>query len=435
MRYGLPYKGSKNFIAEWVVSHLPNATHFYDLFAGGCAITHAAALSGKFKCIHSNDIQGQYPELFMRAIRGDYKDEKRWISRDDFFKLKDSDPYIASCWSFGNHCQTYMYGEEIEDWKRALHYAYVLGDFDEFAKMGIMIPTMSKECLRSYLRANTEEIRTKYIKYWLSVVDSKKREFERIYGYVIKYDLDKEINNNEERLRNYLLVALKKSGLTQSEVGRRLGTNMDRHYFGKLQWSFPTFVEYTKMQAFMDLPDDYFDLTQCYTILKRLQRLQSLERLQSLQRLQSLERLQSLQSLQSLERLQRLQSLQSLQSLQNCDITTSCNSYNEVEFERDSVVYCDPPYKDTACYGVEFSHDDFYKWLRNVNHPVFISEYSMPDDFIAIAQKEKRVLLSMVNSAGKPNAIEKIFIHESQLAKLNKPRRWKQLNLFDYEKL
>ena len=37
-RYGTPYKGSKNQIAEWVYSHFPKATNFYDLFAGGCAI-------------------------------------------------------------------------------------------------------------------------------------------------------------------------------------------------------------------------------------------------------------------------------------------------------------------------------------------------------------------------------------------------------------
>ena len=42
MRYGLPYMGSKNKIAEWVLSYLPQADNFYDLFCGGCAITHCA---------------------------------------------------------------------------------------------------------------------------------------------------------------------------------------------------------------------------------------------------------------------------------------------------------------------------------------------------------------------------------------------------------
>lgn len=35
MRYGLPYKGSKNAIAEWIVSELPSCENFVDLFMGG----------------------------------------------------------------------------------------------------------------------------------------------------------------------------------------------------------------------------------------------------------------------------------------------------------------------------------------------------------------------------------------------------------------
>jgi len=46
MRYGLPYKGSKNGIAKKIVDALPAGEVFVDLFAGGCAVTHAAMLSG-----------------------------------------------------------------------------------------------------------------------------------------------------------------------------------------------------------------------------------------------------------------------------------------------------------------------------------------------------------------------------------------------------
>lgn len=39
MRYGVPYRGSKNKIADWVVDHLPDGKTLVDLFAGGCAVT------------------------------------------------------------------------------------------------------------------------------------------------------------------------------------------------------------------------------------------------------------------------------------------------------------------------------------------------------------------------------------------------------------
>ena len=35
MKYGIPYTGSKNSIAEKIISVLPPAEHFYDLFGGG----------------------------------------------------------------------------------------------------------------------------------------------------------------------------------------------------------------------------------------------------------------------------------------------------------------------------------------------------------------------------------------------------------------
>ena len=51
MRYGVPYKGSKNQIARWIIDILPSADTFVDLFAGGCSVTHVAILSNKYKNI------------------------------------------------------------------------------------------------------------------------------------------------------------------------------------------------------------------------------------------------------------------------------------------------------------------------------------------------------------------------------------------------
>lgn len=115
----MPYMGSKSKLAERIVSLLPRAEHLYDVFCGGCAIAHCAALSGKWGHIHINDISDM-PQLFMDAVAGKYRDERRWISREDFFALKDSDPYVRSCWSFGNNGQGYLYSREIEPYKRAV---------------------------------------------------------------------------------------------------------------------------------------------------------------------------------------------------------------------------------------------------------------------------------------------------------------------------
>ena len=139
--YGLPYAGSKSRIAHWVIDHLPRGRVLIDAFAGGCAIIHRALLSQKWETIIANDINGKYPQLFADAIHGKHRDEKRWISHEDFERLKSKDAFVACCWSFGNNSRSYMYSPAIEPYKRALHYAIV---FDDFAPMQELMPEVAQ---------------------------------------------------------------------------------------------------------------------------------------------------------------------------------------------------------------------------------------------------------------------------------------------------
>ena len=111
MKYGMPYKGSKNKLA------------------------------------------GQIFELFMDAVHGKFKDEKRWISREDFFRLKDSEPYVKFCWSFGNNLRNYLYSKEIEEFKKAWHYAIFFDDFEPFKKFDVDMSAIKgiKNLYKKYL--------------------------------------------------------------------------------------------------------------------------------------------------------------------------------------------------------------------------------------------------------------------------------------------
>lgn len=127
-----------------------------------------------------------------------------------------------------------------------------------------------------------------------------------------------------------------------------------------------------------------------------------------LERLQQLEKLQQLQRLERLQRLQQLQQLESLQQLQHLEMSSL--DYRELKIKPNSIVYCDPPYKNTAKYLREFDHDSFYKWAKESEHPIFISEYQMPKYFKKIASIEKGTTLS---PNGKTQATEAIFVNES----------------------
>ena len=387
MRYGVPYKGSKNGIAEWVVSQFPKRKNFYDLFAGGCAVTHRTMLVRKFENYVINDI-ADVPQLFLDSVNGKFREERRWISREDFYRLKDSEPYIRYCWSFGNNGQNYLYAEEVEPWKKALHYAYVFGDVSIFEGFGI-----KTDGTRADIIKNQEEYKKLYIIWYCkNILKSSLDVLE------LQKNLNERIERNSEELRNYLVEGLKKAGKRPCDVDRFLGTNgMAGHYFGKSQWEFPTRDIYLKLQTFLILPLDYDEI---YGLASLMESLQSLQRLQSLQSLERLQRLQSLERLQSLQSLQRLESYR-------------C-SYDLINIKPDSVIYCDIPYRETDEYDDGgFDYERFYSWCEKQSEPLYISEYWMPPErFECVAEIEKAVLLC--SSSGK-KAVEKLFVPKVQI--------------------
>lgn len=267
MNYGVPYQGSKSRIARWVISHLPKAETLYDVFAGGCAITHVALISNRFKRVVCNDITDA-PSLFLDAVNGKFHDCDRWVSREEFEMFKDTDPFVRIVWSFGNNNKTYLYHRDVEPFKRELHKL-------AFSK------TPSERVL----------------------------QFEKVVAKMQEYNV----------------------------------TNL---------------------------------------------------------------KLQSLQSLKRLQNLERLNRLQSHETLKDNPITVHQGDYRDVPIEGDCVIYCDPPYKGTAGYTTEFDHDAFYDWCRSQTHPIYISEYSMPDDFACIDEIEIPALLSQ---QGGGVATEKLF--------------------------
>lgn len=91
-------------------------------------MSHAALLAGRWKTVLANDITDA-PKFFVDVLQGKYKNRNEWISREDFFRLKDSDPFVRYCYSFGNEGKTYMYSQDIEPYKKACHYATIFDDW------------------------------------------------------------------------------------------------------------------------------------------------------------------------------------------------------------------------------------------------------------------------------------------------------------------
>ena len=380
MRYGVPYQGSKNKICKWVIDNLPSGNVLVDLFAGGCSVTHAAMLSGKWDYFIANDI-GDAPEVFINAIEGKYSAENRWISREDFERLKDTDPYVSLCCSFGNDRSNYLYAQEVKPKKKALHYARVFGDTSLLREMGI-----DSDGSTADIRKHHDEYKDKYIRWWLSQHKYTPAELDELMANV-KADIERD----EEELRQYLIDALKKSGLTQAEVERRLGTHMAGHYFGRSQWEFPTQEMYEKMQEFMPLKTDYNEIVGLYRLRQRLQSLQRLENYKKL-------------------------------------ITTQ-KYYTELVIPDGAIVYADPPYKGTDIKGYlcQFDYEQFERWLDAVPFMVIVSEYTAPAGCVEIASIKKQCLRSQTNTGG--TTTEKLFVQERFLKQYNEMREQQRIEI------
>ena len=117
-KYGLPYQGSKNSIAEWVIDHLPPADTLVDLMAGGCAISHAALMSGKYKHVIANDITDT-AFIFDAAMRGEMDGYATVLTRDEFHAVKATDTLGSILYSFSNSRSNYLYGADMEQVKTA----------------------------------------------------------------------------------------------------------------------------------------------------------------------------------------------------------------------------------------------------------------------------------------------------------------------------
>lgn len=77
------------------------------------------------------------------------------------------------------------------------------------------------------------------------------------------------------------------------------------------------------------------------------------------------------------------------------DAEFRCCNYDEVDYQPNSLIYCDPPYIGRTQYaGVEpFDHDRFWDWVRKMStdgHVVLVSEFDAPEDMTIVAAKSRR---------------------------------------------
>ena len=373
--YGLPYMGSKNKLAEEIVNFLPQKKVLVDLFGGGGAISVRASQSGKYEKIIYNELNSLISETFQKAINGEYKNERRWVSREDFEKMKKTDGYVAICFSFSNNCNTYMYGPKIEPYKRAYHYAIVFDDFRPFNEL--------------FDDETTEKIK----KSVEGITDLKERR--------IKFS---------HALGDYILSLERCEHL---EIKERLDTvkyTVDAH---------PTYIGHV---------NQHLQYKERFDLLKQTMNMYGTPRnmCQNLERQEQVSTLKHTLNVNALENcgLEKDSITHCIGStfqnrlLEEAPIEVFNKDYADVELPspEECVIYCDIPYEKTYSYVTGgFDYERFYKWCQEKTaegYQIFVSSYELPEDlFISVWEKQRHC--KATSGSGK-KVVEKIYTVRKQ---------------------
>lgn len=394
--YGLPYMGSKNKLAEEIVNFLPQKKVLVDLFGGGGAISVCASQSGKYEKIIYNELNTLIAETFQKALNGDYENERRWVSREEFEKMKKTDGYVAICFSFSNNCNTYMYGPKIEPYKRAYHYAIVFDDFGPFNEL--------------FDDETTEKIK----KSVEGITDLKERR--------IKFS---------HALGDYILSLEKCEPLESNEKLDTVKYTVDVH---------PTYIGHVNQHLQYKERFDLLKRTICGKIHSN-ENLEWQERVSILKHTMSVKNEtrgsgSATQHIECQEKFDLLKHTMNVNALENCglgkdSITHGIGStfqnrvleespievfnkdYADVELPppEDCVIYCDIPYKNTSSYTTgNFDYERFYKWCQEKTfegYQIYVSSYELPEDlFISVWEKQRHCKATC--GSGK-QVVEKIY--------------------------
>lgn len=379
----IPYMGGKQAIAKNIVNyikkHNPNAKYFYDLFGGGASITQEALKQG-FTVIY-NDAYKPQVELLKCLINLSINKQNGkygllpdfwydYVDREQFFNIikNRQDAYsqfIRIVYSFGYKGRSYLYSNDIELYKKNYHNLVVFKDMN------------CLNFMQDFLKMKLE------FKDFPSIYERRLHIRKQIYQQVKKSYLK---NNNNSTLKEY-----------QNSKERSIAQS----YFQA-----PTIERINAIEF------------SCWR-LATVERINSLEfsceilaTLDNLTRINQVERFNLPQNLQSLECINKLNN--SINGIINKNLIVLNKSYSDVEINtpvNETVIYCDPPYKNTEKYHLNFNHDDFNLWFKNLKYKAYLSEYN--SDFNEVFAIRKRVTIgSTTNSLVK---LEKLYCNKQEI--------------------
>ena len=394
-KYGAAFQGSKSKIADEIISKLPAKKYFIDAFSGGGALAHCALESRKFENIIANDLQTKaiLEAHFLWTPEQHLEFQKRWITKEEFEKTDDL--YIKTCWSFSNNRKAYIYSKACYEYKRLLHNAICFGEYKEF---------------EDYCGIDLSEIDN-----YDDLNERRKAARRAILKALKPYSFKETINSNThipKEIYDAILAGNKDWRNLQSMEATKQGKNVENMLC-------LTNLERTKQDDKCVKNMLYLANLEYSKQSKGLVSIISSENLERTKQGKSIERLQNLQSMEASKNSKNVESLAQQENLLRSKNITASNisitsvSYDEIDLPdpAETVIICDPPYRNTQGYQVDFDNDKFEQWCidkAREGYEVFVCEYNIDNPaFEEVWSKE------VINTGGgnknQKRSVEKLY--------------------------
>ena len=370
-KYGAAYQGSKSKIADEIISKLPARKYFIDAFSGGGALAHCAMESEKFEYIIANDLQTKdiLEAHFLWTPEQHLEFQKKWITKEEFEQTNNL--YIKTCWSFSNNRKAYIYSKICYEYKRRLHNAICFGNYKEF---------------EDYCGIDLSEIDS-----YDDLNERRKAARRAILKALKPYSFKETINSNTH--------------IPKEIYDAILGGNKNWRNLGVDRSDYKCIDRILRSET-LETSKNVENML-CLTNLEYAKQSKGLVNIISSENLERTKYSKNIESLAQQENLLRSKAIAS----SNISITSV--SYDEIDLPEPSetVIICDPPYRNTQGYQVEFDNEVFEQWCINKareGYEVFVCEYNIDNSaFEEVWEKEV-----MNNGGGNKNqkrSVEKLY--------------------------
>ena len=370
-KYGAAYQGSKSKIADEIISKLPNKKYFIDAFSGGGALSHCALESKKFEHIIANDIQTKdiLEAHFLWTPEQHLEFQKKWVTKEEFEKTDNL--YIKTCWSFSNNRKAYIYSKACYEYKRLLHNAICFGNYKAF---------------EDYCGIDLSEIDS-----YDDLNERRKAARRAILKALKPYSFKETINSNTH--------------IPKEIYDAILGGNKDwRNLDGNR-------LDYKCVDRILRSED--LETSKCVKNILYLANLEYAKQSKGLVNIISSENLERTKQGKNVESLAQQENLLRSKAIASSNISITSVSYDEIDLPdpSETVIICDPPYRDTQGYQVEFDNDKFEQWCIDKSregYEVFVCEYNIENPAFEEVW-EKEVINCGGGNKNQKRSIEKLY--------------------------